>query len=295
MIGDYVSVLENHKGLFKSLNTKFSVQRNSYGEIEVRSGNDACVFRLNTNSNPLMLKCYIKEVAFLSDKYTYLNKIAPQSDFIPKIKFLEKELFVYDNNLLGQWTDILVGDWLEGNLLSVAIDWAVRRNDLQSLMTLTLNFDRMACTLINSAWAHGDIKPDNIMVSADNKLTLIDFDAMYFPGIESSCSGHLGTPSFQHPLRDETFFNRHLDDYSLILISVSLHALCCDLSLYTRFHSGDNIFLNPDEILAGNSPAYKELQTMWQDEDSVLRLMVEALSSPTAYIDRIADFFENVK
>lgn len=291
MISDYADTLENPQGLFKTFCEEFTLQRDSYGEIEMRSGNNACVFKLNTKSSPLMLKCYIKEVAFLREKYELLGNLGENlREFIPSYTFLEKELFVYENNLQGQWKDVLLGEWVEGNLLTNVLEWAARKGDADLLSALAKEFDRMAVALLSEDWAHADIKPDNLIVTPDGKIKMIDFDSMYAPQIKTTVSTHLGTPSFQHPLRDEHFYSRNLDDFSLLLISVSLRALACDPTLYARYHKGDNIFLDPEDIFSNNSLAYKELEDLCFENPSI-RHRVDALRSPTPCVDNICCLF----
>lgn len=40
------------------------------------------------------------------------------------------------------------------------------------------NFSKMASWLLSQDFAHGDIKPDNIIVKENGNLVLVDYDGM---------------------------------------------------------------------------------------------------------------------
>ena len=48
---------------------------------------------------------------------------------------------------------------------------------------LCYRFGKMAAWLRTQSFAHGDIKPDNIIVRPDGSLTLVDYDGMYVPSM----------------------------------------------------------------------------------------------------------------
>ena len=55
---------------------------------------------------------------------------------------------------------------------------------------------RLAMWLLPQPFAHGDLKPDNILVQADGSLTLVDYDGMYVPAMQGQKSRELGSPDF---------------------------------------------------------------------------------------------------
>ena len=59
----------------------------------------------------------------------------------------------------------------------------------------------MAAALTADDWAHGDLKPENIVADNRGRLHLIDFDAMFLPAFAGRHSPELGTAAFQHPAR----------------------------------------------------------------------------------------------
>ena len=93
----------------------------------------------------------------------------------------------------------------------------------------------MAGWLRAQSFAHGDIKPDNIMVRPDGTLTLVDYDGMYVAAMKGRKSPTIGTKDFAHPLRTVDDFDETIDDFALAVIALSLKAISLDPSLYTTY------------------------------------------------------------
>ncbi|MCQ2196455.1 MAG: hypothetical protein MJZ60_02905 [Bacteroidaceae bacterium] len=82
----------------------------------------------------------------------------------------------------------------------------------------------MASWLINQPFAHGDLKPDNILVNERCGLTLVDYDGLYVPGMQGEGQRECGTPGFRHPLRPQSAFDERIDDFSFVSILLSIYA-----------------------------------------------------------------------
>ena len=73
----------------------------------------------------------------------------------------------------------------------------------------------MGAFLLSQPFAHGDLKPDNILVRENGELALVDYDGMFVPSMEGQKARELGSPDFRHPLRDENQFDSHIDDFAI--------------------------------------------------------------------------------
>ena len=73
-------------------------------------------------------------------------------------------------------------DWVEG----VTLDKYVHQHisDKYVLQLITYQFCKMAAWLMSQPFAHGDLKPDNILVTEDGTLVLVDYDGMYVPAMQ---------------------------------------------------------------------------------------------------------------
>ena len=292
-IGQYLDSISHPFGLFRTLEG-YEAKRDMFGEVSVRAGNNAAVFRLEGRETPLALKCYIKPGRFMREIYDYIER-HPSRLMASGVRRLCRELYVYDHCGQGDYYDVTVSEWVEGESLDRMIRRAVVREERPLLQTLAERFDRLALDLLDEEWAHGDLKPDNIIVREDGTLVLIDYDAMFIPALAGEQTTEVGTLNYQHPLRDTSMFDKHIDDYSIVVISASLHALALDPSLYLRFNDSDNILLSPAEVIAGKSAAYDEiLKTATAAGSHALVRMVRALTSPTPVIAEVKALLSNL-
>ena len=209
----YLKSVSNPHGLTRTLG---SFRMKGY-----RTGNSAAVFEIELDDGGRkMLKCYTRPRPGLREIYGR--------------RLLEKELYVYTDCSHGVWVDVVVTDWVDGITLGEAVHRAVAQDDRTTLRRISAAFDRMALGMLADERAHGDLKPDNIIVTPGLRLRLIDFDAAYLPSMYGRESPELGTAAWQHPSRRKCDFNRHIDDYPIAMLSTVLHALAVEPTLFGR-------------------------------------------------------------
>ena len=80
----------------------------------------------------------------------------------------------------------------------------------------------MASWLLKQPFAHGDLKPDNIIVQKDGYCVLVDYDGMYVPTMQGMPRICMGTPNFTHPSQTEHALNKDIDSYAITVIALSL-------------------------------------------------------------------------
>lgn len=229
----YLTTLADTHGLTKTLGD-MEVCRDNRGRMCYTVGNSAIVFRVRHEGHIRSLRCYMHPPRHLAEIYG--ERLLPQ------------ELYLYDSPRSGVWVDVVLGDWIEGATLHEAVAEAAAAEDTARLRQLAAAFDRLAARLTSDDWAHGDLKPENIVVDSSGRLHLIDLDAMYLPAFAGEASPELGTAAFQHPARTIRDFNASLDDYPAALISTALHALALDPTLYVRYPDADGLLFSPQHI-----------------------------------------------
>ena len=229
----YLTSLADTHGLTRTLG-EIEVCRDKEGRMRYTVGNSAIVFRIRHEGCIRSLRCYMHHPRHLPEIYG--EKLLPQ------------ELFIYTSPAGGVWTDVVLGDWIEGVTLHEAIVEAAEAGDTARLRRFAAAFDRMAAALTADDWAHGDLKPENIVADGEGRLHLIDFDAMFLPAFAGQPSPELGTAAFQHPARTVRDFDASLDDYPAALISTALHALVLDPTLYARYSDADGLLFSPQKI-----------------------------------------------
>lgn len=235
-ITDYMATLENPEGVFRTLG-EISAERDIYGAVQFLAGNSAAIFRYTAaDGQRRFLKCYIRPNRHLRTIYDYIESQRPP--LLPWVRLLREEIFVHTPDGGTGWVDVVEGEWTEGETLAAAIARSVRRGDGKRLGKLADAFDTLAGELAAAEWAHGDLKPENIVVRPDGSLILIDCDAMWVPPLKGQKGVELGTPPYRDPERTPDDFDKSIDDRPVHLISAALHALALRPGLwkgYTTF------------------------------------------------------------
>lgn len=250
--------------------------RDGDGEPLRRVGNSAVVFKIDDGDGPKMLKCYTRRM--------------PHLDRIYGQRLLRDELYVWEADGRGGWCDVLVDDWIEGSTLHEAMVTAAKQADRERLRTLAVRFDTLALELLRGDWAHGDLKPENILVDGEGKLHLVDFDAMFLPEFAGEKSPELGTAAYQHPARTTDDFDTSIDDYSIALISTTLHAS----ALRPELLSGrEEELLSPREVIARKSSVYTECLTLFERTgDAAHYRIARLLESPLMRLPSLKGWME---
>ena len=245
LISEYIEAIKSAEDNFKELNYLRPVLDDD-GLPVMTSGNFAVVFKMENRRKRRLyaVKCFTKHQKMRTESYQLiseeLDKIS--SSYIPFMRFYDKELFVDTNQTDLTEFPVLLMEWVEG----VPLDKYIRENidDDFKLKMITFRFSQLAEWLIVQPFAHGDLKPDNILIHDDGTLTLVDFDGMFVPAMKGQDSREVGSPDFSHPLRTERTFDQHIDDFSLITILLSLKLLSLDPTLLLRYGAIDRLLLS---------------------------------------------------
>ena len=249
LISEYIESIKNSEDNFNELSTLRPVYDEA-GEIVMSSGNFAVVFKMKDESSGKLyaVKCFLREqegrdIAYqqITDELEYAS-----STYLCSIKYLPKELFVDSTVSPDTEFPVLLMDWAEG----VTLDKYVHQHisDKYALQLITYQFCRMAAWLMSQPFAHGDLKPDNILVTEDGALVLVDYDGMYVPAMQGQKARELGSPDYRHPLRTEDCFNEHIDDFPLALIGMSLKAIALDTSLLQNNAKSDSLLFSESDF-----------------------------------------------
>ena len=212
-----------------------------------------------------------------------------KSSYITSVRYLEKEIFV-DSSCEEDEFPVLLMDWIDGETMEDYI--AKNHKDKYSMIMLCSRFYNLVFWLRSQPFAHGDIKPDNIMICKDDKLTLIDYDGMFVPSMKGQKSPTIGTKDFSHPLRSIDDFDKTIDDFALATILLSLHAMGQNPSLFELYGSeGRLLFANNDYLSPYSSIAFKSLKQYFQRENSHLAFLLFVRSCTEMLYGQVLDRF----
>lgn len=248
------------------------------GRPVMSSGNFAVVFKMKSvdSGRCYAVKCFIKDQEGRAEAYQRISQELEfvSSPYILHVQYLENELFVDTNQTEQEEFPVLKMEWVEGKPL----DAYLRENiyDNYALEMLTYRFCRMGAFLLSQPFAHGDLKPDNILVRENGELVLVDYDGMFVPSMEGQKARELGSPDFRHPLRDENLFDSHIDDFAIASIALSLKAIALDSSLLEKYGATDRLLFSAED--------YRNL-----GESTVLKAMT-SLSSDSTFASLLSAF-----
>ena len=280
LISEYLAaILDAHDNLDK-LSHLVPVLDN-YGEPYRSSGAFAVVFKMKDERTGkcYALKCFTEEQEGRAEAYRLIAEELEfvNSPYITFVKYLEKELFV-DSNCEDDEFPVLLMDWIEGETMETYI--ADHYMDNYAMSMLCYRFCKMAAWLRSQPFAHGDIKPDNIMVRSDGTLTLVDYDGMFVPAMKGQKSPTIGTKDFSHPLRTIDDFDETIDDFALASIALSLKAISLNPSLLDEYGASDRLLFSAADYLdLSKSKTMIALQGLLADEETKTLLSMLLLAS----------------
>ena len=268
LISEYLAAIREAKDNLDKLSHMMPVL-DKYGEPYRSSGAFAVVFKMKDEQTGkcYALKCFTEEQEGRAEAYRQIAEELEfiDSPYITSVKYLEKELFV-DSNCEDEEFPVLLMDWIEGETMETYI--GANYTDTHAMSMLCYRFCKMSAWLRSQSFAHGDIKPDNIMVRPDGTLTLVDYDGMFVPAMKGQKSPTVGTKDFSHPLRTIDDFDETIDDFALASIALSLKAISLNPSLLQTYGASDSLlFSAADYIDLSKSKTFTALQGLLADEE----------------------------
>lgn len=271
-----LTTLQDSDGLFRTLRDLRPLP-DEKGHIRHSTGNSAAVFPVLVDGERKALRCYFRPM--------------PRLKAIYRERLLEREMYLFTSPRSGEWCDVVLTDWIEGQTLGECVRKAAESEERETLQHLAHAFDALARKLLDAEWAHGDLKPDNLIVDAQGTLHLIDFDGVYLPQFLGMAASEVGTAAFQHPLRTAAEFDRHIDDYAIALLSTALHALAIHPALYGKYAREDGFLLS--SYRTSQSEAFREICTLFQREGAAARYrLARLLVAPTPRLKGLAALLE---
>ena len=268
LISEYVKAIQDAGDNLEEL-AHLTPVLDDHGEPYRSSGAFAVVFKMQDKSTGkyYALKCFTEEQEGRADAY---RQIADELDmvdspYITSVKYMEKELFV-DSQCEEDEFPVLLMDWVEGETMEAYI--AANYHNQSAMSMLCYRFGKMAAWLRSQSFAHGDVKPDNIIIRPDGSLTLVDYDGMFVSSMKGCKSPTIGTRDFSHPLRTVGDFDETIDDFSLASIAVSLKAISMKSTLLDIYGASDRLLFSENDYRnPSNSKVISALQELMCDKD----------------------------
>ena len=268
LISEYVKAIQDAGDNLEQL-AHLTPVLDDHGEPYRSSGAFAVVFKMQDKSSGkyYALKCFTEEQQGRAEAY---RQIADELDlldspYITSVKYMEKELFV-DSQCEEDEFPVLLMDWVEGETMEAYI--SANYHNQSAMSMLCYRFGKMAAWLRSQSFAHGDVKPDNIIIRPDGSLSLVDYDGMFVPTMKGCKSPTIGTKNFCHPLRTMDDFDETIDDFSLASIALSLKAISMKSTLLDIYGASDRLLFSENDYRnPSNSKVISALQELMCDKD----------------------------
>ena len=256
-ITDFSEAIQNPRLCFKGTTYEAgTVSVNQRGMPLVFSGAFACVYPVSVGVHTFAVRCFTREVKDQQTRYNqlseYLINVLPPS-FV-HFQYLEQGI-----SLRGNWYPVVMMEWVEGESLSSFVDSNL--NDPDTLRRVAAQWrGGPAASLRGLGIAHNDLQHGNVMVQADDRIRLVDYDGMFLPGFRGERSPELGHKNFQHPLRTAEDYDAYVDNFPSLVIYLSLLALASDPGLWAFYNDDNLIFTRNDYADPGKSPLFDLLK-----------------------------------
>ena len=268
LISEYVRAIQDASSNLDKLAHLVPVL-DDHGEPYRSSGAFAVVFKMKDEQTGkcYALKCFTEEQEGRAEAYRQIADDLEfvDSSYITSVKYLDKEIFV-DSSCEEDEFPVLLMDWIDGETMENYI--AENYQDNYIMAMLCYRFCKMAAWLRSQPFAHGDIKPDNIMVRPDGNLTLVDYDGMFVSAMKGQKSPTIGTKDFSHPLRTVDDFDESIDDFALVSIALSLKAISMNSKLLDTYGASDRLLFSENDYRnPSNSKVISALQELMCDKD----------------------------
>ena len=227
-------------------------------------GNSAIIFEVMHEGKHKAMRVYMRQ---------HRNLRAIYGDM-----YFPKELLVNASDSEFGLADVVLCDWHDGVSLQAKIEeLSCKPTKMKAISHL---FEEFALSLLNERWAHGDIKPENIIFT-DKGLQLIDFDAMYIEGFGIDDCEEIGTRQFQHPLRDKSNFGRDIDDYPIALIATALASIALDETLGRNLNDSDHLLIQPHLATKGEDEMLQRIERLFAEKGDIRHYRIAQLLHST--------------
>lgn len=230
------------------------------------SGNYGSIYKIKGDDNKYFaLKCFTRKSANLNERYyqisDYLLKNSKGLDFLAHFQYFEQGIRTRKSQSF--YFPVLRMEWIDGVTLNKYIQDNIANPKV--LKKVSVNLMNEISRMQNAGIGHGDLAGDNIIVTSGGGVKLVDYDGMYIPNFKGQKSAEMGHADFQHPARSADNFSNKLDNFSALVIHLSLSAISENPNLWEKYNSGDpdcliirkKDFLNPDI-----SQVFKDLKSM---------------------------------
>jgi len=256
-------------------NRGFRLVYNEKKEPVIFFGTSSVVFKITDGDRFYALKCFTTE---LFDRWGYLKNVQTmlqslQKGWITPFELYENELYIENSEQQQQFYPIVLMPWIEGERLSDLVRLYCSGKSLHgNLKNLSESLITLANKHLGHPFSHGDISPENIIVTPSGKMMLIDHDSFTFEGWNSTAGQGGWSYPYQHPSRNPRKPDLDADHFSFLVLATSLKALDLNPALFRQYNSSRGLLFTIDDYrYPERSNLIKEMENI--DDPYLLRLL----------------------
>jgi hypothetical protein len=249
----------------------------------VTSGQFAYVYKLRSARGIYAVRCFRGHLGDRERRYQLLEAHLREHPVaaIPK--------FAYDSQgilVSGQRYPMLVMEWIDAPTLDVYLAEVVGRREV--LLHLADEWLKLLASLRAAGVAHGDLQHGNIIVE-HGQFRLVDYDGMFVPAMTGWAAHEVGHQHYQHPARAAAHFNADLDNFSALVIYLSLIALAERPALWAEHHDENLLFTKEDFLAPDDSRLLQQIGELGGEHKELAELLRTAARGEIEAVPHLLD------
>ena len=236
----------------------------------VTSGQFAYVYKLRSQHGVYAVRCFRGHLGDREQRYQAIDAHLRAHTVAACAKFAYDS---YGILVSGRRYPLLVMEWIDGPTLDVYLDEVVNRREV--LLHLADEWLRLLANLRAAGIAHGDLQHGNIIVE-HGQFRLVDFDGMFVPAMAGWSASEVGHQHYQHPARGARDFNADLDNFSGLVVYLSLIALAERPELWAEYHDENLLFRKDDFLAPDQSSLFAKIKELGGEHRDLAELLATA-------------------
>jgi serine/threonine protein kinase len=254
----------------------------------VTSGQFAYVYKLKSmdDSGDFAVRCFRGYLGDRDQRYRAIQshlKSAPVS-YLSDFTYAPEGILVGGNRF-----PILFMKWIEGPTLDLYISEMLGRPDV--LLHLSDEWLRLLSALHTSGIAHGDLQHGNIIVE-HGQLRLVDHDGIFVPAMEGWTASEVGHQHYQHPRRTAENFDSNLDNFSSLVIYLSLLSLAERPSLWQEHHDENLLFTKSDFADPASSELFGKIRELGPEHARLADVLANGATGAPDQVPSLLDLVQ---
>jgi hypothetical protein len=246
----------------------------------VTSGQFAYVYKLKSmnGDGDFAVRCFRGYLGDRDQRYRAIQEHVLNSP----IPYLSEFSYAPEGIMVGnQRFPILFMNWIEGPTLDLYVNEMIERREV--LAHLAEEWLRVISTLQQSGVAHGDLQHGNVIVE-HGQLRLIDHDGIFVPAMKGWSACEVGHQHYQHPQRTAHQFDANLDNFSALVIYLSLLSLAEKPGLWKEYHDENLLFTKADFLDPSSSTLFARIKEIGPEHRRLAEVLADgAKASPDSF------------